>query len=308
MHVVLGAGGVGASVAVELARRGEPATVVSRSGRDIGVDGVQTRAADLSDPDTAREVCRGATVVYHCVSPAYHRWKKEFPGVHSAIINAASASGSRLVFADNLYAYGMPGDAPMSEDTPPAPRTEKDALRETMATALLNTHAQGQVDAVVARASDYFGPRANTSQLGPQVFSRLLAGKKAQVLGNPDTLHSYTYLPDFARALVNLGGRPDAAGQVWHVPNTPATTTRQMVGRVAESIGAEPRLSVAPPALLAVASWFVPTIRAVREQLYQMQHDWVVDDRKYRAAFAEGETPVEEAIAATVAWYRGRSS
>ena len=61
------------------------------------------------------------------------------------------------------------------------------------------------------------------------------------------------------------------------------------------------------PALLAILSWFNPTVRAVREELYQFTADWVMDDTKYRSAFGVGETPVTEAIATTVDWYRTHS-
>lgn len=73
---------------------------------------------------------------------------------------------------------------------------------------------------MIGRGSDFFGPHAHLSTVGDGVFARAIAGKPAaQVLGNPDVPHTVTYIDDFARALVTLGEREEAMGEVWHVPN-----------------------------------------------------------------------------------------
>ncbi len=45
------------------------------------------------------------------------------------------------------------------------------------------------------------------------LFGRVVRGKSAQVIGNPDMPHTYTYLPDIGRALVILGEREEALGR-----------------------------------------------------------------------------------------------
>ncbi len=42
--------------------------------------------------------------------------------------------------------------------------------------------------------------------MGERVFYPALVGKKAQVMGNPDVLHTYSYIPDIAKGLAILGG------------------------------------------------------------------------------------------------------
>ena len=55
-----------------------------------------------------------------------------------------------------------------------------------------------------------------------------LAGKPAQVLGNPDLPHTYTYIPDIGEALVLLAER-DMFGvpldDVFQYPDSPEVTT-----------------------------------------------------------------------------------
>src|SRR5437879_2615137 len=78
------------------------------------------------------------------------------------------------------------------------------------------------------------------SNLGDRVFPAALAGKTAQVLGDPDQPHSYTYTPDIGEALAVLGEHPDAPGEVWHLPNAEARTTRQIVETI-YTLAGQPR-------------------------------------------------------------------
>ena len=87
----------------------------------------------------------------------------------------------------------------------------------------------GRVEVAIGRASDYFGPGATRSALGETVFGRALSGKTAQVMGDPDQPHSYSYTPDIAAALVILGTAPQATGEIWHLPVTETRTTRQVI-------------------------------------------------------------------------------
>jgi nucleoside-diphosphate-sugar epimerase len=41
--------------------------------------------------------------------------------------------------------------------------------------------------------------------------------------------HTYTYIGDFARAMIILGEREEGLGQVWHVPNAPTISTREIL-------------------------------------------------------------------------------
>ena len=115
-----------------------------------------------------------------------------------------------------------------------------------------------------ARASDYFGPRGATqSPFGDLVIGAALAGKPARVIGNPDLPHSYTYTADIARTLAALGTRDDVLGEVFHVPNAPALTTRQIIDLIAYELGSPIKVSIAPRFLLRVMGLFNKTVHEV---------------------------------------------
>ena len=105
LHVVFGAAGaIGGAVVGELLREGRSVRAVSRGGR--APEGAQGVAADVADPAEAAAAAADAAVVYHCASPPYTKWPQLFPALTRSILGAAESSGAKLVFADNLYAYG----------------------------------------------------------------------------------------------------------------------------------------------------------------------------------------------------------
>lgn len=80
LQVVVGASGAtGRLVVRELVSRGKRVRAVNRSGRVDVPEGVEVRKGEATDPDSMREVCRGAEVVYHCGTPSFSRWVELFP-------------------------------------------------------------------------------------------------------------------------------------------------------------------------------------------------------------------------------------
>ena len=150
-------------------------------------------------------------------------------------------------------------------------------------------------------------PRAGiTTNYGDNVFGRAVAGKAANVFGDPDARHTFVYVDDFARGMVQIGERDDAMGQTWHVPCPPALTQREMVGLVYAALGKPTRLSAMPGPLLMMLSWFMPIMRELREMEYQWRMDYDFRHEKFDRTFGAGFTPHATAVAETVRWFQQR--
>lgn len=307
LHVVAGVGAVGRAVISELVGQGLPVRAIARhavAGLPREVDLVQP---DITDPDATRRAMSGAVVVYHTASAPYHRWPALLPPLMRGVLDGAASTGARIVYADNLYAYG-PVDGPLTEDLPARAAGPNGRVRAMLADQLMQAHAAGTVRATIGRASDYYGPWGRQSTAGERLFDPALAGKATQVLGDPDLPHTYTYLGDFARGLVTLGTHDEALGEIWHLPSAESLSTREFTRLVFEAAGQQPKLSVMPSPLLTVLALLSPTLRAVREQQYQREAPWVVDHSKFAQAFGAHVTPHREAISVTLDWYRSDRS
>ena len=315
-HVVFGAGQVGLPLARLLATRGHPVRLVSRSGKPVaGAAGIEVVAADARDAAATRAVVQGAAAVYHCMNPRYdaRTWETELPPIQESLVAAAGKAGARLVVLDNLYAVGRTGGRPMTESTPDAPCSRKGAARARLAAALRESVRRGDVRAVTGRASDFYGPGGVQTHFGDRFWKRLLAGKGAEVLGNPDSPHSYHFLPDVAAGLAALGEATDeasgsATGSTWILPTAAAGTTRQLVAGFATAAGMPVEVKRMPRPLVKLLGLVLPALREVDEMLYQWDEPFVADDRAFRARFGVLPTAPEEAARQTVAWARGASA
>ncbi|HDH03781.1 MAG TPA: NAD-dependent epimerase/dehydratase family protein, partial [Actinobacteria bacterium] len=302
-HVVIGAGPVGTGIARKAVARGHQVTIVTRTGSGLTIPGVHHVKADVTDPVTAREAIKDASVVYQAAQPAYNKWSEKFPSLQSGVATAAAATDAVLVAVENLYMYG-PVDRPMTEDMAYAATTKKGAVRGALATELADLYAAGDLRATAGRGSDFYGPGVLVSSLAERVFPKVLAGKNASVLGDPDRLHSYTYIDDFADALVTLGGDVRSLGRAWHVPNAPTRTTSQVVDLAYRAAGTKGKAVGAPKLILRLIGKFNPVVGEVIEMLYEFEEDFVVDHSDFADTFGANPTSLEDGISRTVDWYR----
>jgi len=304
LHVIIGAGPVGSATALRLAAAGQQVRVITRSGAGPDADGIEKIAADAADAGRLASLAAGAEVIYNCASPPYHRWPQDWPPLAAAVLAAAEHAGAVLVSMSNLYGYG-PVSHPLTECDPLAATGPKGRTRAAVWAQALAAHQAGRVRAAEARASDFFGPGVRGQSPVGRSIPRLLAGRPAAVLGDPDAPHSWTYVPDIAAALVTLGADGHAWGHAWHVPTGAPMSQRGIFTDLARIAGAPaPRLRPVPPWLLRAAGLAVPSLRELGEVAYQFTGPFVMDSSAFQDTFGTGPTPADQALAATVTWWQ----
>jgi nucleoside-diphosphate-sugar epimerase len=303
LQVILGAGGaIGTPLAQELLARGQRVRLVSRRGLASG--SAEAVSADLNDEAAVLGAVGEGSTVYLLAGLEYaiQAWREQWPRIMRNAVAACEAKRARLVFLDNVYAYGAV-DGPMTEDTPVRPTSRKGEVRAEIARYLENEIASGRVTASIARSADFYGPCSEkTSVPGILVFPKLAAGRSAQVFVDANTRHSYTYTLDCAKALCLLADAEDSFGQVWHLPTAqPPLTGREFVQLAADALGVPPRLSVIPAWAIKTAGLVMPMMRELAEMLYQNDRDYVFDSTKFERRFGFTPTPYAEGIRATAA-------
>jgi nucleoside-diphosphate-sugar epimerase len=160
----------------------------------------------------------------------------------------------------------------------------------------------------IARSSDYYGPGGANSVVGDILFGAAAKGKRARWLGRMDLPHTLSYLPDVARALATLGARPEARGEVWHLPAAEPVTGRQFVELITAALGRPVKVTATSRLALRLAGVFDPRARESAELLYQWERPFVLDASKFQRAFGPfASTPHQQAVATTIAWFRERA-
>ncbi|GAA0368972.1 NAD-dependent epimerase/dehydratase family protein [Streptomyces blastmyceticus] len=306
LHVVIGFGPTGSATARLLAERGCSVRVVTRSGGHPE-PGIEHVALDATDPTRLTDAARGAAAIYNCAAPPYHRWTHDWPPLAQSVNKAAEATGAVLVLLGNLYGYG-PVNGRMTEDLPLTATGPKGRVRAAIWKQALELHEQGRVRAVEVRASDFFGPGVTDGgHLAARAVPQLLHGKPVTVLGNPDTPHSWSYVPDIAGALVEVAGHERAWGRAWHVPTAPPLSVREMLAELAgQAQVKQVPVRRMPPAVLRALSLFSPLLRELAEVRYQFDRPFVMDSTAYCTEFIASATPVDEQFKTTTQWWRER--
>ncbi|WP_192827075.1 Rossmann-fold NAD(P)-binding domain-containing protein [Actinopolyspora erythraea] len=147
---------------------------------------------------------------------------------------------------DTLYPYGEADGAAITERTPWAAASRKGRLRAALDRTYLRTyleaHRAGEARVALGRAADFYGPRVMRMMnptLGGAFFPAALTGEPALGFGDITLPHSYSYLPDIAAGLVELGttGDEEALGRAWHLPTVPAVSTEHIHGLAERVIG-----------------------------------------------------------------------
>jgi nucleoside-diphosphate-sugar epimerase len=298
LHVVIGASGqIGRHVVKVLRNGGQRVRGVGRQATLLA--DYETLAGDVGDPVQAARLCQGAHVVYACFGGPHATWAAQFPAMVRGVIEGAKRAGARLVFADNMYAYG-PQPGVLTEDTTPKPEGPKQRLRAEMAELFLEQHRLGNLPVALARASDLYGPGVNTAMVDARFVRTALAGGTLRLPGDPSAAHTFSFAPDVARALVRLGSSEDAWGEIWHVPSAPAVSLRNLAARIGQFAGVNSRVISLHSVFVKVAALFDRNVRELLELSYQWDSPYLVSHAKFAARYGLEPTSLETGLRMTV--------
>jgi dihydroflavonol-4-reductase len=321
MNLVTGGTGfIGAHVVRVLLRRGgQVRCLVRPSSRRDNLEGLSVEIAvgDVTDPESLRRALAGVKTVYHCAADyrLYARdpralYEANVTGTENVMRAAAQAGVEKVVHTSSVGALGRSSDgAPANEETPVAPeslaghykRSKHEAERAAQTWAsrglpvvIVNPSTPvgeldvkptptGQmiVDFLNRRMPAYVDTGLNVVDVRDVAEGHILAAERGRVgekyiLGNRNMT-----LKEILDALSRLTGIPSPKLRLPHwIPLTAAfvdTCAARVTGRI-------PR---------------VP-LEGVRMSRYRM----FFDASKALRDLAIPQTPVEEALARAVAWFR----
>ena len=303
LHVIFGAGPLGANLAASLLNEGKKVRLVTRSGKSpIGAwPELEVLSADASLPDEAARAANSASVIYNCTNAPYEKWLTMLRPLFEGILSAAERVGAPLVVADNLYGYGQVR-GPIREDLPLSATSPKCRLRAQLAEEMLEEHSRGKVQVAILQGSDFFGPHAVNAHMGTRAFEPILRGRTVWVVGDPSLPHAWTYVPDFVEALKRVGASSQGFGRRWIVPSHSQLSAQDFVAKAAALAGTSSKAMGIPRGVLYAAGWVMPMMRELRETLYQFEAPFTVDASDFESTFGMEATPIDDAIRATLRW------
>ncbi len=303
MQTILGANGIiGRELSGHLPRFTSQVRQVSRNPQKVNPSDELVKADLLNYSETERAVA-GSEVVYLVAGLKYETkvWQQQWPVVMKNTIEACKKHRSKLVFFDNVYAYGKVNGV-MTEETPFNPTSKKGEVRATIATLLLNEIKAGNLKGMIIRAADFYGPGATLSLIHSTLTERLKAGKGAQWIGDMKRIHTFTYTPDAGKTVALLGNAEEAYNQTWHALTSAEKMTAEALIRIAYEIMNMPNKGVQAMSKTGVRllGLFIPVLREFVEMMYQFENDYIFDSSKAQKFLNENPTSYKVGIQETL--------
>ena len=283
MQTILGANGtIGNELSKYLPDYTNKIRQVSRNPKKVNASD-ETFSADLLDYAQTEKAVAGSDIVYLVAGLKYDTrvWQAQWPKIMRNTINACKKHNSKLVFFDNVYAYGHVV-GPMTEETPFNPNSKKGEVRAKIATMLLEEIKMKNLAGMIVRAADFYGPHVSQSITHTTVTERLKKGKAAQWIGDSKTIHSFTFTPDAGKSLAMLANTSTAFNQSWHALTSTEKITGQDYVKMACKVLGRPYNGVTnlPKFGVRILGIFVPVLRELVEMMYQFENDYIFDSSR----------------------------
>lgn len=288
MQTILGANGqIGEELARELKRNfTSDIRIVSRRAQKVN-DTDEVFSADLSVREKAIEAVKGSEIAYFTLGLPISSdlWEKQFPVILRNVIDACKVNGTKLVFFDNTYMYPQ-DDRILTENTAFDPVGRKGRVRRQMAEMVLKEIQSGELEAVICRAPEFYGPAKTQSITNTLIFNNIKEGKTLKVPLSDKKKRSLIWTPDASRATALIGNTPDAFGQTWHLPVDKSHPTYRKFIRIASEIyGRDLKYSVVPRFVFSIGALFNKKMKELLELLPRYEYNNIFDDSKFRNRF-----------------------
>jgi UDP-glucose 4-epimerase len=272
-HVLVtgGLGFIGSNLAIRLVELGAHVTIVDSSVPGCGAnlfniepikDRVEVIPKDIADASHFQAELRWSDVIFNIAGEISHTESMRCPERDLNINTLAqlrfllacrtARPGIRIVFASTRQVYGSPRSLPVTENHSPDP-VDFNGIHKLAATEYhLMLSRLGELDALVLRLSNVYGPRMALKlphQGFLSTFLRLAAaGKPVTVYGEGSSLRDPVYVDDAVEAFLRAGAAVSHKSRVYNVGGPEALPVSEIAALTAAAAGAPPVVHIPFPA------------------------------------------------------------
>ena len=300
-----GAGFIGSSLAAALVRHGHTVRILdnfSTGFRENVPEGAEVVEGDLTRPDDVRAAVKGSELVFHqaairsvprSVDDPLSSHEANATGTLNVLVAATDENVRRVVYASSSSVYGDPEDPLRREDQPTDPISPYGASKlagELYCRVWTRVHG---LPTVSLRYFNVFGPRQHPESKYAAVFPAFIAalidGRAPEVHWDGEQTRDFTFIDDVVTANLRAAqAGPEADGHAFNIGAGRPKSVNDVLRTVADVLGTWVDPEMSPRRQGDVRATLADITRA-REVL-----GW------------EARAVWEEAVAATVHWFRTR--
>jgi CDP-glucose 4,6-dehydratase len=197
-----------------------------------------------------------------------------------------------VVVASSDKAYGEQATLPYTEDAPLAGRHPYDASKSCADLLALTYHHTYRMPVCVTRCGNFYGGGdLNWNRVVPGTIRSLLRGEPPIIRSDGNYVRDYFYVKDGAAAYLHLAEcmshNPTVWGEAFNFSTETQITVLELVQRIGQLMGA-----TLPP-------------RILNEARNEIRHQYLSAAKARRLLGWTPRYEVGEALAETIAWYRG---
>jgi nucleoside-diphosphate-sugar epimerase len=290
MQTILGANGIiGEELAKELRKNyTQKIKLVGRNPQKIHPDDLLFKA-DLLDAESVNKALEKADIAYLTVGLPYDSeiWLRDWVRVMENVIAGCKQNSSKLVYFDNTYAYAQDSKI-QTEETPLLSEGKKGQGKKLAAELLLKAIANKEIEAVICRAPEFYGPGKTKGLTNVLVFDNLRKAKKPKVFLNDNVLRTFIFTPDASKAMALIGNTTSAYGQTWHLPcDDNRLTYKEFIGEIGKQLGRIIKYDILSWWLLKIASFFNKNLKETQELLPRYAIDNIFESSKFKNKFPD---------------------
>lgn len=248
-------GFIGRSLATRLRAEG-----VEVRGVDVrAAAGEDVVAGDVAEPGPWQAYAEGCSLVVHTAAVVSNvagldgQWRTNVLGTRRALDAARDAGARRFVHLSSIRAFSDLGFPDGVDERWPV-RPDGNAYVDTKIASeqvALQAHAAGEVEVVIVRPGDVYGPGSRPWTLLP--LEAIRTGRFALPAGGRGVF-SPVYVDDLVDGVLRAARHPGAAGQVFTLAGPEAMPTAEFFGHYARMLGVPEPRTLPTPVLAAVAT------------------------------------------------------
>jgi len=250
--------------------------------------------ADASDPAALSEAAKGFDVIVNALNPPYHKWAELLPVLTASVIAAARSSGATVLIPGNVYNFSTNPPAILSADTPQTATKGKGALRVEMERSFRDAP---NVRTIILRGGDFIEAEKTGNWFDSQITNKVAKGVITYP-GPTDQVHAWAYLPDMARAAVQLCEIRETLPRFADIPfGGFALTGDELITAVEGATEKKLKVKTVPWSIMSAIGLFSPVIREVIAMRYLWNKPHQLDGSALNALLPEFKpTPLKAAL------------
>jgi len=239
-----GSGVLGRHLASALLNQGIAVRILDLSLPPQELQGIEFVQGDLTDADTAMNVCRECSVVFHLAGRMPQALLSEegfrkvnVDGTRNVAEGCVRHAVPMMVFASTIEIYGPQTAFPISEDAPKYFTGIYSRNKWECEQMLLEYRRRNGLRVAMLRMPMILGPGFYHEKAMMEMMRRVRRGRPLPLPGGRDLPFVAVAASDAADAFLLATARKDADGEAFNIAATRAEPTRELFSKFIQAIG-----------------------------------------------------------------------